>query len=133
MNLIWSLLLSCLIAYLFSFFWYMFLFRNPYMLGLGKTAEQMSRGPSLAMASILQCAGYAITFFAIYYLFGLLGISSAKEVLLYSFLFWIGFVIGVIGPMYAFQAYSFNFFLIVSGNILISFVFLSFGAFWGRV
>jgi len=40
-----------------GFLWFTVIFRTPYLEGLGKTAEELAKGASMLVASLLQLAG----------------------------------------------------------------------------
>jgi len=52
---------SALGAYGVGFLWYASIFREPYIEDLGRTAEELAKGPSMLTASIMQIAGALVT------------------------------------------------------------------------
>lgn len=111
---------SALLSYVMSFVWFVFIFRVPYTEGLGKTAEELAKGPSMLTASLLQLAGNLIMAYILAWLMARTGMVTIGQGMLLATLVWTGFVAAVLGPMYAFQAFSLSFFLITAGSVLIS-------------
>lgn len=121
---IWAAVAGSLISFIVSFIWYTIVFRAPYIEGLGKTAEQMAKGPSMLVASVLQLIGYLVTAFVLAWLMQRTGLQSVSQGLLLALVVWVGFVAAVLGPLYAFEAFSLNFFFITAGNVLVTFLIL---------
>ncbi|MFA5035192.1 MAG: DUF1761 domain-containing protein [Candidatus Margulisiibacteriota bacterium] len=121
---IWAAVTGSLISFIVSFVWYTIIFRAPYIEGLGKTAEQMAKGPSMLVASVLQLIGYLVTAFVLAWLMQRTGLQSVNQGLLLALVVWVGFVAAVLGPLYAFEAFSLNFFFITAGNVLVTFLIL---------
>lgn len=121
---IWAAVAGSLISFIVSFIWYTIVFRAPYIEGLGKTAEQMAKGPSMLVASVLQLIGYLVTAFVLAWLMQRTGLQSVNQGLLLALVVWVGFVAAVLGPLYAFEAFSLNFFFITAGNVLVTFLIL---------
>ena len=94
----------------------------PYLEALGKTQAELDRGPSMAVAMTIQLACNIVTAFVIAWLVVRTGAQSARRGLKIALATWVGFVACVLGPMYAFQAYSFAFFAICSLGVLIAFM-----------
>jgi hypothetical protein len=115
-----ALIVSAISAYAANYVWFLFLFRIPYMEGLGKTKEQMDKGPSMLSASLIQLAGNLVMAYVLVWLINKLGYTTAAKGTMLGAIVWLGFVAAVLGPMYAFQAYSFKFFLIGAGSVLLS-------------
>ena len=113
---------SAVVSYLLSFVWFMVLFFKPYAEALGKTKEQMDKGPNTIEASAMQLVGNFVMAFVLAWLMKQLGYQSLTDGIKLGIYTWIGFVAAVLGPMYAFQAYSLAFFFMTSGSILLSFV-----------
>ncbi|MFA6170524.1 MAG: DUF1761 domain-containing protein [Candidatus Margulisiibacteriota bacterium] len=126
---IWAAITGSLISFIVSFVWYMILFRAPYIEGLGKTAEQLAKGPSMLVASVLQLIGYLVTAVVLAWLMKRTGLQSVSQGLLLAVVVWGGFVAAVLGPFYAFEAFSLNFFFITAGNVLVSLLIM--GAIFG--
>lgn len=117
---IWAGITASLISFFVSFVWFTMIFRAPYIEGLGKTAEQMAKGPSMLVASVLQLIGYLATAFVLSWLMQRLGMQSISQGLLLALVVWVGFVAAVLGPFYAYEAFSLNFFFITAGNVLVT-------------
>lgn len=111
---------SAIVSTALGFLWFMVVFREPYLQGLGKTAEALAKGPSTLVAATMQLIGSLVM---AYVLALLMERSSAQTVsggLWWGLLAWLGFVAAVIGPLYAFQAFSLTFFLISAGYPLVT-------------
>lgn len=115
-----AVIVSAVVAYLANFVWFTMLFRAPYIEGLGKTVEELGKGPSMIHASILQVIGNFVMASVLAWLMVRLGFHGIGQGLFLATIIWIGFIAAVLGPMLAFQAFSFQFFLITSGSILVS-------------
>lgn len=115
-----ALATSAVVSYLLNFVWFMVLFRVPYMEALGKTKEQMDKGPDGITASIMQIIGNAVMGFVLMWLMKKLGYTTVMQGAVFGAIVWLGFVAAVLAPMYAFQAYSFQFFYITAGSVLLS-------------
>lgn len=126
---IWAAVTGSLISFIVSFVWFVVIFRAPYIEGLGKTAEQMAKGPSMLVASILQLIGYLVTAFVLAWLMQRLGMQSVSQGMLLAVVIWVGFVAAVMGPFYAYEAFSLNFFFITAGNVLVTLLIM--GAIFG--
>lgn len=107
--------ISCLIL---GYLWFTMLFKNAYIKDLGRTKEQMEKGPSLSIAAGFQLMGNLLMAFVLSWLIQQLGYTSLPQTLQLALLVWLGFVVAVIGPFYAFQAFPFRFFLIIAGGVL---------------
>jgi hypothetical protein len=101
--------------------WYMGL-SEPYLEHLGKTQVELDRGPSMAVAMTIQLACNVVTAFVIAWFVARTGAQTARRGLKIALAAWVGFVACVLAPMYAFQAYSFAFFVICSLGVLIAFM-----------
>jgi hypothetical protein len=115
-----ALIVSSVSAYAASCVWFLFLFKDAYAAGLGKTKEQMDKGPSMLSASVMQLIGNFIMAWVLIWLMNKLDYGTTSQGMKLGAIVWLGFVAAVLGPMYAFQAFSFQFFLIGAGSILIS-------------
>lgn len=111
---------SAVVSLLLSFVWFMVLFFKPYAEALGKTKEQMDKGPTTIEASIIQLVGNFVLAFVLAWLMKKLGYTTLMEGIKFGAFIWVGFVAAVLAPMYAFQAYSFAFFLMTSGSVLLT-------------
>lgn len=111
---------SAVVSLLLSFVWFMVLFFKPYAEALGKIKEQMDKGPNTLEASAMQLVGNFVMAFVLAWLMKKLRYNSLIEGVKFGAFVWVGFVAAVLGPMYAFQAYSFAFFLMTSVSILLS-------------
>jgi hypothetical protein len=119
---IWALLVASVISYAVNFVWFMFIFSEPYLQGLGKTDEELALGPNGIEASIMQLVGNVVMAFVLSWLAIRTGMQTASQGAKLGAIAWFGFVAAVLGPMYAFQAFSLTFFLITAGSVLITFV-----------
>lgn len=117
---LWAVAVAAVTSYVAGFLWFTMLFRKPYLDGLGKTAEKLAQGPSMLTASILQVIGNLLTAYLLAWLMARTGLRSVGQGILLATLLWIGFVVAVLGPMYAFQAFSLVFFFITVGSVLVS-------------
>jgi hypothetical protein len=111
---------SAVASLLLSYVWFMVLFFKPYAEALGKTKEEMDKGPNALEASAMQLVGNFILAFVLAWLMKQLGYQTLMEGIKFGVLIWLGFVAAVLGPMYAFQAYSLAFFFMTSGSILLT-------------
>jgi hypothetical protein len=111
---------SAVVCLALSFVWFMVLFFKPYAEALGKTKEQMDKGPNTIEASIMQLVGNFLLAFVLAWLMKKLGYNTIIDGIKFGAFIWVGFVAAILGPMYAFQAYSFAFFLMTSGSILLT-------------
>jgi len=113
-----AIVIAAIVSLIFGFLWFTMFFKKAYMKDLGKTKEQMDKGPSLLVASSLQFMGNLLMAFVLAWLIQQLGYTSLTQTLQLTILIWLGFIVAVIGPFYAFQAYSLRFFLIIVGGVL---------------
>ena len=111
---------SAFVSTALGFVWFTIVFREPYLEGLGKTAEALARGPSAPVAAVMQLVGSLVTAYVLALLMERTGANTVTGGLGWGLLAWIGFVAAVIGPLYAFQAFSPTFFLITAGYPLVS-------------
>ena len=125
-----ALVASAVVSYPLSYVWFMMLFRAPYITGLGRTKQQMDQGPNMLVASGMQLVGNVVMAFVLAWLMKQLGYQTALDGIKLGVIVWLGFVAAVMGPMYAFQAFSLQFFFINAGSVLISLVIM--GATLGR-
>ena len=125
-----ALVASAVVSYLLSYVWFMMLFRAPYITGLGRTKQQMDQGPNMLVASGMQLVGNVVMAFVLAWLMKQLGYQTVLDGIKLGVIVWLGFVAAVMGPMYAFQAFSLQFFFINAGSVLISLVIM--GATLGR-
>lgn len=110
---------SAIASLLLGFAWFTVVFRRPYLDGLGKTADELARGPSTLQASILHLIGAFVTAYVLAWVIGATGQPTVTGGMRVGALVWLGFVAAVIGPMYAFQAFSLQFFGISIGYHLV--------------
>jgi hypothetical protein len=106
-------------------------FSKPYLKDLGKTPKQMKQGPSILQASLLQIPCAIITAFILHWFITVMhawGVFGGMQVAAAA---WLGFVACIMGPTYAYQAFSLRFFLINAGYQLIGL--LAMGAILGLV
>ncbi len=109
-----------------GFLWFTLLFKKPYLQDLGKTKQQMDKGPSGPIAATLQLLGNLVMAFVMAWLFQKLGYTNLSQTLPLALMLWLGFIVAIFGPFYAFQAYTFRFFLIIVGGVLIFILFNTF-------
>lgn len=117
-----AIIVSAILAYGFGFLWFNVIFREPYATDLARTKEWMDAGPSALVASIFQIVGNIVAGYVLSWLINRTSSGSAVGGAKIAFLGWLGFVASVIGPMYAFQAYSLRFFGIVAGGWLLTLI-----------
>lgn len=114
-----AIIISALASFAAGFFWFTVLFRAAYIKGLGKTHEELAKGPATALSFAIQIGGFLLLAFVMSWLINKLQYETIVQGLQLGFLLWLGFVVAIIGPMYAFQAYSLKFFLVISVGYLI--------------
>lgn len=112
---LWAVIVSGLASTAFGFLWFMVLFREPFIKGSARTKEQLDAGPSGATASLMQLAGSIVMVYILAWLMAQTGHTSVGQGLKLATIVWIAFVACVTGPNFAFQAYPFSFFLIITG------------------
>ena len=113
---------SALGAYGVGFLWNTSIFREPYIEDLGRTAEELAKGPSMLTASIMQIAGALVTACIMAWLMPRTDNQTVTGGLMIGLLTERGFVAAVIGPTYAFKAFSLRLFGIISGYHLLAFL-----------
>ncbi len=114
------ILVSAIASYLVSALWYLVVFRAPYIEALGKTTEQLAKGPSGLQASVLQVIGNLVLAGVLAWLMARLGYTSVQQGMLLGGLVWLGFVVAVLGPLYAFEANSPMLLLLNAGSVLLT-------------
>ncbi|ABG58915.1 DUF1761 domain-containing protein [Cytophaga hutchinsonii] len=114
----WAVAVAAASCFLFGFIWFTVVFKEAYTEGLGKSREQMNQGPSMVATSVFQLAGNLVLAIVLSWLLKKLGCETILESVRLAALLWLGFIVAIIGPLYAHQAYSFKFFLIIAGAIL---------------
>jgi hypothetical protein len=117
---IWAFAVSTLASFGIGAAWFMVLFREPYIRGLNKTAEELAKGPTALPSMLLQLGGNLVMTAVLAWFIARLGATSAADGLRVGVVAWLGFVAAVLGPYYAFQAYPFSFFLINAGYPLVA-------------
>jgi hypothetical protein len=115
-----AVLVSAAASFLIGWAWFMILFKEPYIRGLNKTAEELAKGPTAVPSLLLQFAGNLVMAFVLAWFIARLNANTAMEGIKVGALAWLGFIVAVLGPYYAFQAYPFSFFLINAGYPLVS-------------
>lgn len=115
-----AVVLSTIISFALGFVWFTVLFRESYLAALGKTAEQLDQGPSMLAASVMQLIGNLIMAYVLAWFMEQTGSRTVSDGAMLGAIVWVGFVAAVIGPMYAFQAFSLKFFAITTGFTLVS-------------
>ena len=113
-----AIITSAISSLILGFLWFTMFFKTAYMKDLGRTKEQLEKGPSLAIAAGFQLMGNLLLAFVLSWLIQQLGYTTLPQTLQLALLVWLGFVVAVIGPFYAFQAFPFRFFLIIVGGVL---------------
>lgn len=116
-----AVLVAALAAVAAGAVWFMGLGAT-YLELLGKTQAELDRGPTMAEAVVIQLVCNLVTAFTMAWLIERTGEQNALRGVKIALVTWVGFVACVLGPMYAFQAYSFAFFAICAGGVLISFL-----------
>lgn len=117
---IWAVIVSAIASTAFGFLWYMVLFREPYIKGLARTKEQLDQGPNGMTATIYQLIGNIVMIYILAWLMDRTSYRTVGQGIKLALIVWVGFVACVIGPMYAFEAFPFYFFLITTGYVLVS-------------
>jgi hypothetical protein len=107
-----GIVFAAIAAFAIQFGWFTLLFVDPYLEGLGKTDIEMQQGAGMWEAFTIQFVGNLIIAFVMDWLLRKLNYNTVSQGIQLALLVWLGFVAGVIGPMFAFQAYSMSFFLI---------------------
>jgi hypothetical protein len=115
-----AILVSAIASFVVGFLWFTILFREAYIKGLGKTQEELAKGPATALSFTIQIAGFLLLAFVMAWLINKLQYETVTQGLQLGVIMWLGFVVAIIGPMYAFQAYSLKFFLVISFGYLVS-------------
>lgn len=114
-----AIITSAIAGFALDFVWFTLLFRTAYIEDLARTKEQLAKGPDMIASFIIQLAGNLILAFVLAWLINKLNYQTVSQTLQLCFFLWIGFVVAIIGPMYAFQAFPLRFFLVVSVGYLI--------------
>ncbi len=114
-----AVIVSAVASTALGFLWYMVLFREPYVKGLARTKEQLDQGPNAMWASVIQLGGNLVMIYILALLMQQTGNDTVGQGIKLAILLWVGFVACVIGPMYAFEAFPFYFFLITTGYTLV--------------
>lgn len=119
---LWAVIVSAVSTTAFGFLWFMVLFRDPYIRGLDRTKEQLDKGPNGMWATVIQLGGHLVMIYALASLMLQTGNDSVGGGIKMALILWMGFVACVTGPMYAYMAFPFYFFLITTGYTLVSMV-----------
>lgn len=117
---IWAVIVSAVTTTALGFLWYMVMFREPYIRGLDRTKEQLAKGPNGMWASIIQLGGNLVMVYILAWLMIQTGNTHVSGGIKLALIVWAGFVACVTGPMYAFEAFPFYFFMINTGYTLAS-------------
>lgn len=117
---LWAVIVSGVTTTALGFLWFMVIFREPYIKGLDRTKEQLDRGPNGMWASIMQLGGHLVMIYILAWLMLQTGSDSVSGGIKLALILWVGFVACVTGPMYAYMAFPFYFFLITTGYTLVS-------------
>jgi hypothetical protein len=115
-----AILVSALVSYILGLLWFTMLFAKPYIKDLERTKEQLAKGPNALGASVIQVMGFLVMAFVLSWLIRKLGYETVGQTLCLGLVLWLGFVAAIVGPMYAFQAFSLRLFLINSVGYLVS-------------
>ena len=115
-----AIIVSAIASFAVGFLWFTILFREAYIKGLNKTKEELAKGPSTALSFVIQIAGFLLLAFVFAWLLKGLQYETLTQSIQLGVLMWLGFVAAIIGPMYAFQAYSFKYFLVITFGYLMS-------------
>jgi hypothetical protein len=115
-----AVLVSAVASFLIGWVWFMIVFKEPYIRGLNKTAEELAKGPTAVPSLLLQFAGNLVMAFVLAWFIGRVGDRTVFGGMQVGFFAWLGFIAAVLGPYYAFQAYPFSFFLINAGYPLVA-------------
>jgi hypothetical protein len=115
-----AIITSAIVSYILGLLWFTMLFAKPYIKDLGRTKEQLAKGPNALGASVIQVLGFLVMAFVLSWLIRKLGYETIGQASCLGFIIWLGFVAAIIGPMYAFQAFSFRLFLINAVGYLVS-------------
>ncbi|TDW49653.1 uncharacterized protein DUF1761 [Flavobacterium sp. 270] len=115
-----AILVSALVSFAIGFLWFTVLFRAPYMKGVDKTQEELAKGPSMALSFAIQIGANLVLAFVLAWLINSLQYETISQGIQLAFLVWLGFVVSIIGPIYAFEAKSFQFFMIIVFGYLAS-------------
>lgn len=115
-----AILVSALTSFAIGFLWFTILFRAPYMKGVDKTQEELAKGPSMALSFAIQIGANLVLAFVLAWLINSLQYETIFQGIQLAFLVWLGFVVSIIGPIYAFEAKSFQFFMIIIFGYLAS-------------
>lgn len=117
-----AVIVSAIASFLIGWVWFMIVFKEPYIRGLNKTAEELAKGPSAVPSLLLQFAGSLVMAFVLAWFIARLNVTTVAGGIRVGAMAWLGFIAAVLGPYYAFQAYPFSFFLINAGYPLASLV-----------
>ena len=115
-----AVIASAIANFALGFVWFTVIFRNPYLEGLGKTADALARGPSVLVASGMQLVGNFVMAYILAWLMQRTGQNTVAGGVWLGLVVWLGFVAAVIGPMYAYQAFPLKFFAISAGYPLVA-------------
>ena len=117
-----AIIVSTVVSFLIGWVWFMIAFKEPYIRGLNKTAEELAKGPTAVPSLLLQFAGSLVMAFVLAWFIARLNANTAMDGIKIGALAWVGFIAAVLGPYYAFQAFPFSFFLINAGYPLVTLV-----------
>lgn len=111
---IFAIAISALLSTAIGFLWFMVIFRHSYIEELEKTSEQIYHAPSVITASFMQLAGNFLMTYILAVLLKQLDKLTLGEALRFVILIWIGFIVAITAPMFAYQAFSVKFFMITT-------------------
>lgn len=117
-----AIVISAVVNLAAGFVWFNVTFRDAYIANLQRTAEQMAVGPSGLVASIYQFVGFLVLAAGLDWLMRRTGRVGVQNGLTLGAVCWACFFAAVLGPMYAYQAFSPTLFGIVAGGYLINFL-----------
>ena len=115
--------LGVIVSFAFGFVWFNFLFSKPYQKELEKSQKEMDKGASMHVALSLQFLGFIAMALILSWIASVLA-EGPLEGFFLGVLIWLGFVASVMGPLYAFQAFSLKLFTITGGYYLICLAFM---------
>lgn len=116
----WAITASAVTSFLIGFIWFSMIFKESYIEGLGNTQQQPDQ--KTPVPALLQLLGNMVFAVVLSWLLKKSGCVTVMQSIQFAALLWMGFIVSVLGPLYAYQAYSFKFFLIIAGAILMYFL-----------
>lgn len=105
-------------ASVLAYLWFHILFEEPFMQGLGKSADELTLAHNTWEAVTIQFSGNLITAYVIGWLFRHLEVTSINQGLALTAILWLGLVAAVITPLTMAEAYPLYFLAITAGGVL---------------